>query len=90
MRSTTTRPTAPGDAFHRFVAEGMPPGYAAENGAALHFVEHELRAVVSSKPAARAYRVEAIGREVIETGLDAIYLGSEDEARRQPPVKVAA
>jgi peptidase E len=78
------------DAYHRFVAEGMPPGYAAENGAALHFVEHELRAVVSSKPAARAYRVETVGGEVIETGLDATYLGSDDEARRRPPVRVAA
>ena len=77
------------DAYHRFLAEGMAPGYAAENGAALHFVEQKLRAVVSSKPAARAYRVEAIGDEVIETGLDAVYLGAEDENCR-PQVRVAA
>jgi dipeptidase E len=38
----------------------MLPGYAAEDGAALHFVGSELERVVTSRPRARAYRVEAV------------------------------
>jgi hypothetical protein len=35
-------------------------GHAAEDGAALHFVGSELERVVTSRPRARAYRVEAV------------------------------
>ncbi|MGH3064960.1 MAG: Type 1 glutamine amidotransferase-like domain-containing protein [Gaiellaceae bacterium] len=44
--------------YRRLVDGGFPPGYAADDGAALHFVGTELREVVSSQPGARAYRVE--------------------------------
>jgi hypothetical protein len=44
--------------YRRLVDEGFPPGYAADDCAALHFVGTELREVVASSPAARAYRVE--------------------------------
>jgi peptidase E len=44
--------------YRDLVDEGLPPGYAADDGAALHFVGTELRAVVASRPGARAYRVE--------------------------------
>ena len=37
----------------------MPGGYAASDGAALHFVGEDLHRVVLSRPEARAYRVEA-------------------------------
>ena len=37
-------------AYHRAVGGGMPGGYAAEDGAALHFVGEELARVVSSRP----------------------------------------
>jgi peptidase E len=47
------------DAFRELVADGMTPGYAAEDGAALHFVGTDLHRVVSSRPKAKAYRVEA-------------------------------
>jgi dipeptidase E len=43
--------------FTRLVREGFPPGFAADDGVALHFVGTELREVVSSRPGARAYRV---------------------------------
>src|SRR2546426_842752 len=43
--------------FHRFVADGMPAGYACEDGAALHFVGTELVRVVSSRAGARAVHV---------------------------------
>jgi dipeptidase E len=61
--------------YRRFVGDGVRPGFAAEDGAALHFVGRELRRVVSSRPRARAYRVEPAGAEVVETPLAASYLG---------------
>jgi dipeptidase E len=63
-------------AFQEFVRAGMPAGYATDDGAALHFVDEDLHEVVASKPAARAYRVEATDGEVIETELDTRYLGA--------------
>ena len=40
-------------AYRRALAEGMRGGYAAEDGAALHFRGTELHRVVSSRPSAR-------------------------------------
>jgi peptidase E len=67
-------------AFHDFVGAGMTAGYAADDGAALHFVGHELHRVVTSKHSARAYRVAAVGTEVVETELPHDYLGAPLEA----------
>jgi dipeptidase E len=53
--------------YRKLVDEGFMPGYAADDGAALHFVGRELREVVASRPDARGYRVEAGS----ETQLDA-------------------
>ena len=47
----------------------------ASDGAALHFVGEDLHRVVLSRPQARAYRVEAVGDEVVELPLEATYLG---------------
>lgn len=44
------------DAFAQHVADGMPAGYGAQDGAALHFVGRDLARVVSSKPDAKAFR----------------------------------
>jgi dipeptidase E len=57
--------------YRSFVADGMVPGYAAEDGVALHFTGAELAHVVSSRPGRRAYRVTAEG----ETPLEAQHLG---------------
>jgi peptidase E len=62
--------------YRRFVGDGMRPGYAADDGAALHFVGKDLARVVSSRPNARAYRVEPIDDEVVETPLAVEYLGA--------------
>jgi dipeptidase E len=51
--------------FTQLVGDGFPGGYAADDGAALHFVGTELREVVASRPGARAYRVEAGGETVL-------------------------
>ncbi len=56
--------------YHRFVGDGMRPGYAADDGAALHFRGEALAAVVASRPQARAFRVEPVGHEVLGTSLD--------------------
>jgi len=44
--------------YRELVANGFPPGLAADDGAALHFVGTELHEVVAVGDGARAYRVE--------------------------------
>ncbi|MCL4507441.1 MAG: peptidase E [Chloroflexi bacterium] len=63
-------------AYHRLIREAkIAPGYGVEDGAALHFVDESLAHVVSSRPAAKAYRLQLAGGEVVETQLPARYLG---------------
>jgi dipeptidase E len=61
--------------YHRFVGDGMRPGYAAEDGVALHFHGTRLERAVSSRPDGGAYRVEPAGDGVRETPLEVTYLG---------------
>ncbi len=63
-------------AYHALVAAGFPAGFAADDGAALHFVDGRLQEVVTSRPAAGAYRVERRGDGVVETRLPARFLGA--------------
>lgn len=64
------------EVYHRALLDGMRPGYACEDGAALHFVGQELAHVITSRLRARAYRVEARpGGQVNESALDGRYLG---------------
>jgi dipeptidase E len=58
-------------AYHRFVADGLPAGIAADDGCALHFRGTELVEVVASRPGAQAHRVEASDGAVHETPLGA-------------------
>jgi hypothetical protein len=53
----------------------MRPGYAAEDGVALHFRRTRLERVVSSRPDGCAYRVEPAADGVLETPLETVYLG---------------
>src|ERR1700722_4125585 len=62
--------------YHRFVGDGMRPGYAAEDGVALHFRRTRLERVVSSRPDGCAYRVEPAPDGVLETPLETVYLGA--------------
>ncbi|HEY4278193.1 MAG TPA: peptidase E [Conexibacter sp.] len=62
--------------YRRFVGDGVRPGFAADDGAALHFEHRQLRHVVSSRPRAQAYRVEPIDGEIVEAPLGARYLGT--------------
>ncbi len=63
--------------YHRFVGDGMRPGFAAEDGVALHFRRTRLARAVSSRPDGCAYRVEHSGEVVVETPLDVVYLGAD-------------
>lgn len=63
--------------YHRLIKEGtLAAGYAADDGAALHFVDGGLKGVVSSREAARAYLVRRVGTEAEEVPLDTVWLGS--------------
>jgi dipeptidase E len=58
--------------YHRFVGDGMPGGFAVEDGVGLHFVGTQLQRVVSSRHGACAYLVEpACDGAVHETRLQA-------------------
>lgn len=63
--------------YHRFVRAGMRPGFAADDGVALHFEGAKLFRAVSSRPDGRAYRVEQVSDQVVEMELDVAYLGPE-------------
>jgi len=72
-------------AYHAALLDGsLPAGYAASDGAALHFVGTDLHRVVLSRPEGRAYRVQAVGDEVVELPLEATYLGD------RPPIALVA
>jgi len=62
--------------FQAAITRGMAPGWAADDGAALHFVGQGLARVVTSRPKAGAYRVECVGGEAVETPLATEYLGA--------------
>jgi dipeptidase E len=65
-------------AFHSFIRQGrLKAGYAADDGAALHFVGQKLESVVSSRATAKAYSVRLVGNEVEEVALRTDWLGSE-------------
>jgi peptidase E len=61
--------------YTRMVASGeMVPGYATDDGVALHYVGTELKRVISSRPTARAVRVEREGNRAVETFIQPDYL----------------
>ena len=63
--------------YHRLIADGFPAGYAADNQAAIHFMDGGLVEAVSCSPEARAYRVELRDGTVVEEPLEPTQLGTE-------------
>jgi dipeptidase E len=61
--------------YQRLVGEGLPAGYAADDGCALHFVGGLFHRAVSSRQHAGGYRVERRDGVVEETRLSVSYLG---------------
>jgi peptidase E len=67
-------------AYRRLVGERrLPDGWAADDGVALHFIGTDLAEAVSSRPEARAYRLECGAddgtRKATESELATRYLG---------------
>lgn len=61
--------------YHQMLAQQVIlPGLAADDGAAVHFVNGEMIACVSSRPNARVYRVRLQAGEVIEEPLETHFL----------------
>jgi dipeptidase E len=65
-------------AYECEIKKGLPSGYAATDGAALHFIDTELAQVVASRPEARAYRPEMRGDRPYTTQIATRFLGSAD------------
>jgi dipeptidase E len=57
--------------YQKLLAEGMAPGYAADAGVGLRFVDGELHEVVACEEGSKAYRVEFRDGEVVETPIEA-------------------
>lgn len=56
--------------YHACIAAGLPGGIAAEDGVGLLYRGTRLERVVTSRPRARAYRVEMDGGRVVETPIE--------------------
>jgi peptidase E len=64
-------------AFHRLVEQQSTRGYAADDGAALHFHGTDLVEAVSSRPDSGVYRVEQVSGRAVETRLAVRFLGAD-------------
>ena len=70
-----SRPDRP-NTFRDLIRTGaISPGIATDDGVALHYLGDELHEIVTQDPEARAYRVERVGDNYLETPLEARYLG---------------
>jgi peptidase E len=64
-------------AYHDFLLKGeILPGFAIDDGAAIHVVEGKIHRAVASRPQARAYRVSVREGAVQEEPLETEYLRS--------------
>jgi dipeptidase E len=75
--------------YHSLIAGGMRAGFAVEDRVALHFRRTRLKRVVSSRPGAYAYRVQATADGVRERRLRADYLGDGEGASGGPTAERA-
>ena len=85
--ASTTTPSPPGArSTTASSATACAPGFAVEDGVALHFRATRLRRAVSSRPDGRAYRVKPAGDGVVETAPStSLYLRRATRARRETP-----
>ena len=69
-------------AYHRLILSGeMSEGVAADDGVALHYVETELKNVVSSRSEAKAYFVKRKSGHIEEEAITTVYLGDKASKR---------
>lgn len=71
-------------AFLDCIADGMPPGWGVDDGAALMFEGIELSGAVAAAAGARAWRIERAGDEVVEAAVPTRVIG------RAPPIAAGA
>ena len=65
-------------AYHRLLRTGaIEPGYALDDGAALHFIGESLHRVVTSRPEAQAHAVKVVAGDIREQSLENTYLLSD-------------
>jgi dipeptidase E len=76
--------------YHHLVSEGMRPGFAADDGVALHFRGTCLERAVSSRPEGGAYYVQRVDDQVLESALDVSYLGTSTRPRAPGERAIAA
>jgi len=76
-------------AYHDLIRAGIGPGYAAEDGAALHFTGTELTRVVASRRSARGYRLDPLGERVVEMRIATTFLGDSSPAIAPLPEAVS-
>jgi dipeptidase E len=62
--------------YRELLRDGMRPGFAADNGTGLHFVDDRLERVVSSRPSAQAYEMSAVDGRIERKALATDYLGA--------------
>jgi peptidase E len=75
--------------FERQLAAGMRPGYAAEDGAALHFLGLSLHAVVGSRPGVCGHELRLGEHGVDCDPLPCEYLGERPVVPPEPELAVA-
>jgi peptidase E len=68
--------------YHSLVSDGMRPGFAVDDGVALHFKGTSLHRAVSSRSDGSAYHVQRADDRVIETSLVVSYLDSPASGSR--------
>jgi dipeptidase E len=65
-------------AYHRLLRNGaIAPGFAIDDGAAIHFASTQVHRVVASRDGATSYHVHAMGAEVREEPLPVEHLSPE-------------
>ncbi len=75
--------------FERQLSLGMPPGYAADDGAALHFLGLSLNAVVGSRRGVAGHSLRLGDAGIEAERLEAEFLGSRFRGEPEPELAVA-
>jgi dipeptidase E len=64
-------------AFHRLLRQGeIAPGFAIDDGAAIHFTGDQVHRVIASRQGATAYRVHSTGADAREEPMPVDYLAA--------------
>lgn len=62
--------------YHKLISsERLQSGFGVDDGVGLHFIDLDINKIVSSRPSAKAYKVEYLSNQVIEEVLHVEYLG---------------